>query len=242
MKKNISFESHTEKRGDYLWIRYTGFLASKDLPSGRNTFEAVADLCRENGCKKVLLDARELITELGTMDLFTLGCQLADVPDRSVRFALLGTEKQVPADNFMENVAVTRGSFMRVFTVEDEAIAWLSRPWNFQSHGRRLSNPRCVDSSSCHAVVTSEEIGIEIPYDIPKEVIAKASECDKAYKCLTKAPHELCCVRSRSVQGAVTFVKCALHTDCPFVETYTSADTVICNCPVRKEIWHRYHV
>ena len=100
----MSFERHTEKRCDYLWIRYTVFLGSKQLPSGRNTFEAVADLCRENGCKKVLLDARELITELGTMDLFTLGCQLADVPDRSVRFALLGTEKQVPAEIFFNTV------------------------------------------------------------------------------------------------------------------------------------------
>ena len=59
-------------------------------------------------------------------------------------------------------------------------------------------------------------------YDILKEVIAKASECDKAYKCLTCDPNELCQIKFQSAVREVTFIECALHKDCPFVENFTA--------------------
>ena len=122
----MSYERHTEKKGDYLLIRYTGSLAIKDLPRGQNVFQNIADLCRQNECKKVLLDSRELTIDLGTMDLYQIGSLLAETRGSLVKFSILGTDEQVPSDNFMENVAVNRGGFVRVFTVEDEGIAWLS--------------------------------------------------------------------------------------------------------------------
>jgi hypothetical protein len=79
-------------------------------------------------------------------------------------------------------------------------------------------------------------------YNIPKEVVEKSAACDKHLKCLTSASHELCPVRFRSVNEAVTFIECATNKDCPFLETFTSPDMAICNCPVRKEIFQRYKV
>ena len=122
----MSYQKHIEKKGDYLLIRYTGSLAAKDLPKGRNVFQDLATLCRSEGCKKALLDSRELSIDLETMNLFHLGFDLGTVSDQNIRFAMLGTKEQIP-DKFMENVAVNRGAMMRSFIDESEAIAWLSK-------------------------------------------------------------------------------------------------------------------
>jgi hypothetical protein len=122
----MSYERHIVRKGDYLLIRYTGALSASDLPGDQNIFQNIAALCRDYGCERVLLDARELAVDLGAWDLHQLGSFVSEVPDKAIKFAMLGTQDQVPADKFIENVATNRGGRLRVFTEEDEAVAWLS--------------------------------------------------------------------------------------------------------------------
>jgi hypothetical protein len=122
----MSYEKHVERRADHIVIRYTGSMTADDLPKGRNVFQDIAALCQSSGCERVLLDARELSVDLGTFDFFQLGSKVAEVSDRRIRFAMLGTVEQT-LDVLMEDVAANRGANARSFTDETEALAWLSR-------------------------------------------------------------------------------------------------------------------
>ena len=122
----MSYKRHIAKLGDCLLIRYTGSLTLGDLPRGQNAFRYVADICEQQNCNGVLLDARGLTMDLNTMDVFKLGSQVAKVRGRPIRFAMLGPEQQASLDDFMETVAANRGALVKVFSSEDEAMAWLT--------------------------------------------------------------------------------------------------------------------
>ena len=130
-KEIMNYEKHVEKKGCYLLVKYTGSLTGRDLPGGDSVFHHLARLCQQNDCDRALLDSRQLSVSLGDIDLFRLGYELAELPDQLIKFAMLGTEEQVPSDNLMENVAVDRGAYLRVFTNEDEAISWLVEDSSF---------------------------------------------------------------------------------------------------------------
>ena len=122
----MNYKRHITTRGGYLLIRYTGSLALEDLPRGQNAFQHIADICEQQNCSGVLLDARDLTMGLSTMDVFRLGSLVAKVRGRPIRFAMLGPEQQAPLDDFMETVATNRGALVRIFSSEDEAAAWLT--------------------------------------------------------------------------------------------------------------------
>ena len=124
--RKMNYQKHIEKRGGCLYIRYTGELSVNDLPNGNNVFQEIDRFCRQNKCEKVFIDARRLSVDLTIREILQVGCNLSGIPDKDVKLAMLGSEEQVPPDNLMENITQNRGSKVRVFKAEDEAIVWLA--------------------------------------------------------------------------------------------------------------------
>jgi len=91
----------------------------------RAAFEEILDHARDHGCTRVLIDARRIEGHLSTEARFDLGALMAQLRGPGIRIALVGTEKQVWPDRFLETVAVNRGANARVSTNVEEAMAWL---------------------------------------------------------------------------------------------------------------------
>ena len=78
--------------------------------------------------------------------------------------------------------------------------------------------------------------------EIDKEILERAAECKKEYRCLSCAPDELCKIEYSCGDGGTHFVECAEEKSCNFLESYRDGKTVVCNCPVRKAIYSSYGV
>ena len=74
---------------------------------------------------------------------------------------------------------------------------------------------------------------------IPQDIIHKATKCSKNFRCLSVDTHSLCKVVC-SMNNDILFVKCMDDNDCSYFEPHDK--TKLCTCPVRIEIYRRYHV
>ena len=75
--------------------------------------------------------------------------------------------------------------------------------------------------------------------EIPDDIIRKANKCEKNFRCLSGEIEKLCRVLC-FIKNDIYFVKCQGEADCLYLETFEK--TVLCNCPVRKEIYRKYKV
>ena len=75
-------------------------------------------------------------------------------------------------------------------------------------------------------------------YEISKETIAKAKDCDRAFACL-KEDDQPSCKISYCVNDKIHFLE-KLERYCPYHINY--ANKQVCNCPVRIEIYQKYGV
>lgn len=69
-------------------------------------------------------------------------------------------------------------------------------------------------------------------------IVKSASKCEKALTCLNNGGQDLCPVKQTA--GKVHFVMCANIKPCIYKISF--ADTLVCTCPVRQEIYKRYHI
>jgi hypothetical protein len=77
--------------------------------------------------------------------------------------------------------------------------------------------------------------------ELPREVLRKAKKCEKAYACLSCDLDELCKIKyTPATKDGTHFIECSKHPGCVFLEIYELSNMVICNCPVRKEIYQCY--
>lgn len=67
----------------------------------------------------------------------------------------------------------------------------------------------------------------------------KAKLCTKRFSCLDKARRDLCAVE-KDILAIVLRLKCQSKAFCYF--QYSLGDGCFCGCPVRKEIFHEYHI
>ena len=65
--------------------------------------------------------------------------------------------------------------------------------------------------------------------DLPDEVLHKATECEKDYRCLTCNSDELCQVRYYPSDGGICIIECAKEEHCPYVEVLKEEVKMICN-------------
>ena len=84
----------------------------------------------EQGLRRVLVDIREAAIDDSAVDLLEFNSSHYDVLPRGCRIGVVAhlDATSAPACRFAETVAFNRGIAMRVFTDDEEALAWLTRP------------------------------------------------------------------------------------------------------------------
>ena len=75
--------------------------------------------------------------------------------------------------------------------------------------------------------------------DIDKEILKKTTNCEKNFECLNNDKHIYCKVED-CVNNKVHFVKCLNVDYCVYKMSF--AQSFICNCPTRKEIFNKYGI
>jgi len=109
-----------------LHVQLSGTFPNELLHKGENAFQPLIDACAEYGCKKALIDARDLQVDFDTLDLFEIGGDTAILTRAGLQVALLAREDML--DSFFQDVAYNRGSLVRVFTDKNTASEWLEKP------------------------------------------------------------------------------------------------------------------
>jgi hypothetical protein len=72
--------------------------------------------------------------------------------------------------------------------------------------------------------------------EIDKEIIQKATKCDKQFACLNNKQHACCEIFKRFNNEICMIYKANNHT-CNYKE---SGFSDVCTCPVRVEIYNKY--
>jgi hypothetical protein len=112
-------------RDGVLHVRLSGKFPQELLRRQENLFSPLVDACLQYRCKKALIDARDLQTDLDTMALFRAGQDAPFLTSSGLRVALLARNDQ--QDSFFDNVAFNRGSLMGIFTDQGAALEWLQK-------------------------------------------------------------------------------------------------------------------
>jgi len=73
--------------------------------------------------------------------------------------------------------------------------------------------------------------------DINKQTLKETTNCEKNFGCLNGHNHVYCKVES-CVNNEVHFVKCLNEDHCLYKMNF--GDSIICSCPIRKEIYNKY--
>lgn len=73
--------------------------------------------------------------------------------------------------------------------------------------------------------------------EIDKAILNNTNACGKNFECLKNENHIYCKVES-CVSDKVHFVKCKSENSCNYKISF--ADSFVCNCPTRKEIFNKY--
>ena len=76
-------------------------------------------------------------------------------------------------------------------------------------------------------------------YMVSDETIAEGKKCEKGFSCL-KGPREDLCLIDTCVNGKVLFIKCLNRERCSYKGTF--GYSLICHCPVRKELYNKHGV
>lgn len=113
-------------RGTYFLIEYSGSIGYDDLPKKGNLFEDIYKLCKANNCNNVLIDARSLNVDLHISYLYFIGEDISALADPDFKFAFLSRKDQIREDNFVEIVAVNRGSRVKTFVDIEETKKWFA--------------------------------------------------------------------------------------------------------------------
>ncbi len=83
----------------------------------------LANFCKEADCRKVIIVGEKTKVNLGVMDIFKLGTQLARL---HLKIAMVETHDASDDDvDFLENVTLNRGGRIRFFDSQRDAKDWL---------------------------------------------------------------------------------------------------------------------
>jgi hypothetical protein len=123
----MPYESAYDEQKALVRIRVYGPAPHQEHEAAR--IEAVR-LCSEHGCKRLLVDLRDLTTEkiVTTLSCFDFGTECQDValPESTRSAIVMPTDSEALKDvTFTINVALNRGVIIRSFQSVPEAEAWL---------------------------------------------------------------------------------------------------------------------
>ncbi len=116
---------HIIKAGEFIESSPTGDL---DLKGSKDGLAQIAALGSDLQEYTVLIDLRDIKSQLTTSQIHELGTDLSQYGDtfRRKTAMLVRPDKDINQARFFEDVAQNRGFSVRVFTVFEEAIRWLS--------------------------------------------------------------------------------------------------------------------
>lgn len=121
METHISDHKITIQSGYVLVERPQNY--EVDLNGLPEMLVELANFCKEADCRKVLIVGENIEVNLGVMDIFKLGSQLARTP---LRIAMVETHDASDEDvGFLQNVALNRGGQIQFFDSGREAKDWL---------------------------------------------------------------------------------------------------------------------
>jgi len=110
------------RHDDYVVVRFSGAFSPA---AGREVVDAMAKASQEQGLARILLDCREMSGDLTILGRFEVAEYGARVISRDTVVALVGREEDILPDHFFESAAQSRGVRVKVFTNDQEAVAWL---------------------------------------------------------------------------------------------------------------------
>ncbi len=108
---------------DILVITTSG--VDESLEDVQNYAASVIEVGLKSGCRKALLDERQLEYRLGTIDTFQLAEYTAASAPNIGKIAIVPQAKNISDAQFYENVVSTRGVRLRVFRNLESAKKWL---------------------------------------------------------------------------------------------------------------------
>ncbi len=97
-----------------------------NLDNTKMFFLQTLQKAREEKANKILLDVRNITTDISVLARFELGNFMAKQDTTGIRIAILASEKTAWPDRFLETVSRNRGVNAKVTTEYKEALKWLS--------------------------------------------------------------------------------------------------------------------
>ena len=74
---------------------------------------------------------------------------------------------------------------------------------------------------------------------VSNEVMQATSDCKKGFSCLGGKSKDLCKIGT-SFDGEIHFIVCLDEIKCSYNRSHE--DGIICDCPIRKEIYNKYKI
>ncbi|MFH0977341.1 MAG: hypothetical protein V1874_16295 [Spirochaetota bacterium] len=74
-------------------------------------------------------------------------------------------------------------------------------------------------------------------FTIEDETIKATIKCNASFSCLKSDAHNLCKIE-RVISDKIHFINNKSRTTCNYITYF--GDSIICSCPVRKEIYNRH--
>jgi hypothetical protein len=115
-------EIRIEPREGYLHVEVSGVF---DKSRAEQFLRELLEASREHDLGKILVDIRELEGPIPVVARFDLARMTAKERTHPVRMAVLEGEGQVANNRFFEDVAVNRGTPVKVTIDPDAALEWL---------------------------------------------------------------------------------------------------------------------
>lgn len=114
---------HIEPQKGYLQVEVFGTF---DKSKAQEFIQQIRKAVDQHHIFKVLVDIRDIKGPISTTSRFSLAKFLATQMTPRMQMAVLESPGQLEDPGFFEDVAVNRGSLVKVFTTSsDEALAWL---------------------------------------------------------------------------------------------------------------------
>ena len=109
---------------DVMHARVAGTYPTAHVHQEGNRFQPLVEACEQSGCRKAVIDARDLQVNFDTMALFWAGVDAANVSRAGLLIAIVAREEII--DSFFQDVVTNRGARVEVFTDMEDAMAWVS--------------------------------------------------------------------------------------------------------------------
>lgn len=120
----INYKTHVE--GDILHVTTSGF--GESLEDVIAYGEAVIAEAKKHGCTRLLMDERNLDYRIDTVDIYRLANYYTNTYHSAGKIAFVTSEENIEDAKFWETAVRNRGLLCRIFTLKEEAEAWLDLP------------------------------------------------------------------------------------------------------------------